>query len=49
MTSLDALLEQYNNLPPADKAEIDKMLLEDATDVPWRPLINTKEPEQINL
>tara|TARA_R110000803_G_scaffold6489_2_gene21073 strand:+ start:365 stop:1963 length:1599 start_codon:yes stop_codon:yes gene_type:complete len=44
---LTSLLERYNNLPPAEKAEIDKMLLEDAEEVPWRPLINSKEPDQI--
>jgi hypothetical protein len=45
--SLEGLLAQYNKLPPAEKAEIDRMLLDDANDVPWRPLLNTQNPEQI--
>ena len=45
--SLEGLLAQYNKLPPAEKAEIDRMLLDDANDVPWRPLLNTQSPEQI--
>jgi hypothetical protein len=47
MVELENLLEQYNSLPPAEKAEIDHMLLDDANEVPWRPLINVKNPEQI--
>ena len=47
MTEIASLMEHYNNLPPSDKAEIDKLLVEDAEEVPWRPLINAKEPEQL--
>ncbi|SVB20495.1 uncharacterized protein METZ01_LOCUS173349, partial [marine metagenome] len=45
MTDLSALLEQYADLPPMQKAEIDKMVRQDVFDKPWRPLINIENPE----
>ena len=47
MTDLTQLLEQYENLPPMKKAEIDKLVREDIMDKPWRPLINIDTPEII--
>ena len=47
MTDLSALLEQYADLPPMQKAEIDKMVRQDVFDKPWRPLINIENPEVI--
>ena len=47
MTDLTQLLEQYEDLPPMKKAEIDKLVREDIMDKPWRPLINIDTPEII--
>ena len=47
MTDLSALLEQYADLPPMQKAEIGKMVRQDVFDQPWRPLINIDNPEII--
>ena len=47
MTDLTQLLEQYADLPPMQKAEIDKLVREDISDKPWRPLINIDDPEII--
>ena len=47
MTDLTQLLEQYEDLSPMQKAEIDKLVREDIMDKPWRPLINIDTPEII--
>ena len=47
MTDLTQLLEQYADLPPMKKAEIDKLVRDDIFDKPWRPLINIDDPDII--
>lgn len=46
MPDLSALLEQYNELPKAERDEIDQLLKKDVRDEPWRPLVNINDPDK---
>ena len=46
MPDLSALLEQYNELPKAERDEIDQLLKKDVRDEPWRPLVNLSDPDK---
>ena len=45
MTDITALLKQYEDLPPMQKAEVDQLLRQDILDTPWRPLIDIENPD----
>lgn len=47
MVDFTALVAEYNDLPPQEKAEVDKILFDDANNTIWRPLINKEDPLQI--
>ena len=46
MIDLKQILENYDSLPEEQRAEIDKMLMADITQTPWRPMIDINEPEK---
>ena len=43
--SLAELVAKYDSLPKEQKEEIDKLLVEDVKENPWRPLIDIENPE----
>jgi hypothetical protein len=42
--NVSELVARYDELPPAERAEIDRLIADDMKATPWRPLVNVGDP-----